>query len=48
MLKNKFFLNVPFIVFFNKIDLFKEKLKVYPISIAYKNYTGSQDYNESL
>jgi len=48
MLNNVFFRETPFIVFFNKIDLFKEKLKTASLTIAYKEYTGSQDYEEAL
>lgn len=48
MLNNVFFRNIPFIVFFNKDDLFREKLKTASLTIAYKDYTGSQDYEEAL
>jgi len=48
MLNNVFFRETPFIVFFNKVDLFREKLKTESLSIAYKEYSGSQDYEEAL
>ena len=48
MLNNFFFKNTSFIVFFNKVDLFREKLKTAPITIAYKDYMGKQDYDEAL
>jgi len=48
MLNNVFFRETPFIVFFNKDDLFREKLKTASLTIAYKDYTGSQDYDEAL
>ena len=48
MLNNFFFKNTSFIVFFNKVDLFREKLKTAPITIAYKDYLGKQDYDEAL
>jgi len=48
MLNNVFFRETPFIVFFNKVDLFKEKLNTASLTIAYKEYTGSQDYTEAL
>ena len=40
MLNNVFFRETPFIVFFNKWDLFKDKLKEVPLTEAYKEYTG--------
>ena len=40
MLNNVFFRDTPFIVFFNKWDLFKDKLKEVPLTEAYKEYTG--------
>lgn len=39
MLNNVFFRNTPFIVFFNKLDLFKEKLKKVSLEVAYKEYS---------
>merc|ERR1719147_264995 len=48
MLDNVYFRETPFIVFFNKDDLFREKLKTASLTIAYKEYTGSQDYEEAL
>ena len=43
MLNNVFFRETPFIVFFNKWDLFKEKLKEVPLTEAYKEYTSPKD-----
>jgi len=43
MLNNVFFRETPFIVFFNKWDLFKDKLKEVPLTEAYKEYTGPKD-----
>jgi len=48
MLNMKFLEHTPFIVFFNKVDLFQEKLKVHPLTKAYKDYTGSQNYEEAV
>jgi len=48
MLDNVYFKETPFIVFFNKVDLFEEKLKTQSLTIAYKEYTGSQDPKEAL
>ena len=39
MLNNVFFRETPFIVFFNKFDLFKEKLKKVDLTEAYKEYS---------
>ena len=40
MMNNIYFKDTPFIVFFNKVDMFREKLieKHVPLSIAYKDY----------
>jgi len=43
-----FFRQTPFIVFFNKVDLFKEKLKFSKLSDYLPEYSGSQDYSEAL
>jgi len=48
MLNNVFFKETPFIVFFNKVDLFEEKLKTASLTIAYKEYTGSNDPKEAF
>jgi len=48
MLNNIFFQETPFIVFFNKVDLFREKLKTASLTIAYREYSGSQDYEEAI
>ena len=47
MLNNVFFRNTPFIVFFNKVDLFKEKIKTTPLTLAYRDYSGPQQYEEA-
>ena len=44
MLNNVFFRNTPFIVFFNKVDLFQEKIKTTPLTLAYRDYSGPQQY----
>jgi len=48
MLNNVFFRETPFIVFFNKLDMFREKLKVAPLTLAYKDYTGPQEEEPAL
>ena len=47
MLGNLFFTDTDFIVFFNKADLFKEKLAVSPLTIAYPDYKGAQEFEEA-
>jgi len=43
-----FFQHTPFIVFFNKIDIFQEKLKFAKLENYLPEYSGSQDYKEAL
>ncbi len=40
ILNNKWFLDTSIILFLNKKDLFEQKLKERPLSIAYPEYTG--------
>merc|ERR1719213_869921 len=47
MLNNVFFRNTPFIVFFNKVDLFQEKIKTTPLTLAYREYDGAQNCEEA-
>jgi len=47
MLNNIFFKKTDFIVFFNKADLFREKLLVSSLTKAYPSYTGKQEYEEA-
>ena len=42
------FRETPFIVFFNKLDLFKEKLKYANLSDFLPEYPGSQDPREAM
>ena len=46
MINNVFFRDTPFIVFFNKIDIFKEKMKKAPLTIAYKEYCAPKEGGE--
>ena len=46
MINNVFFRDTPFIVFFNKIDIFKEKMKKVPLTIAYKEYCSPKEGDE--
>jgi len=43
-----FFKSTPFIVFFNKVDLFQQKLEVDNLSNYFAEYSGSPDYQEAL
>lgn len=45
---SQWFRNTLFIVFFNKIDLFKEKLKHSPLSTFFPEYTGGSDPQQAL
>jgi len=47
MVNNKNFEDMPFIVFFNKRDLFEEKIKKKSISVAFPNYQGKNDMTEA-
>jgi guanine nucleotide-binding protein subunit alpha len=43
-----FFQKTPFVVFFNKVDLFREKLKSVQLSDFLPDYTGQNGYDESV
>ncbi|CAI4221623.1 unnamed protein product [Auanema sp. JU1783] len=45
---NEWFCNTAMILFLNKIDLFAEKIQLFPITVALKNYKGKQEYRPSL
>lgn len=38
---SSYFRATPFILFLNKVDLFKEKIKVVDLKTAFPNYTGN-------
>jgi len=48
ILNSIFFRETPFIVFFNKLDLFREKLKYSHMADYLPEYSGSQDFGEAL
>jgi len=41
------FREIPFILFLNKTDLFKEKLRKSPLSKTFPNYTGGDDFDNA-
>ncbi|EFC38481.1 guanine nucleotide-binding protein G(i) alpha-1 subunit [Naegleria gruberi] len=45
---NGFFKETPIIIVLNKTDIFKKKLEVHGIEQCFKDYNGSQDYDESV
>lgn len=44
---SRWFVNTSIILFLNKIDLFKEKLPLSPISKYFPDYTGGDDYDQA-
>uniref|UniRef100_A0A1I7SGE3 G-protein alpha subunit n=1 Tax=Bursaphelenchus xylophilus TaxID=6326 RepID=A0A1I7SGE3_BURXY len=45
---NKCFLKTSTILFLNKIDLFREKIKKVPLTVLYKQYPGGMDYENAI
>ena len=48
IVNNIHFLHIPFIIFFNKDDLFAEKIKTKSICSAFPEYRGPPTYESSL
>ena len=48
IVNSKVFIDAAMIGFLTKIDIFKEKVKSKPITIAFSNYTGPQEYHPSI
>ena len=45
---NKLFTITSIIVFFNKIDIFKDKIKFSPLTVCFPEFQGNNSYNEAL
>jgi len=45
---SEWFKRTDIIIFFNKNDLFVEKIKKVPISMCFRDYTGGDDYTKAL
>lgn len=45
---SQWFRNSVVILFLNKIDLFKEKIKKTPLKSVFKDYNGGNDFNSSI
>ncbi|CAI5759808.1 unnamed protein product [Candida verbasci] len=45
---SKWFQNTPFILFLNKIDLFKEKLTMNPLGNYFSDYKGGNDFESAI
>eukprot|EP00761_Pharyngomonas_kirbyi_P006949 gb/GECH01006958.1/.p1 GENE.gb/GECH01006958.1/~~gb/GECH01006958.1/.p1 ORF type:complete len:355 (+),score=52.28 gb/GECH01006958.1/:1-1065(+) len=45
---NRYFKNTSVIVFFNKKDLFEEKIKHTDLSVCFSDYTDGQDYHKAI
>lgn len=44
ILKNKWFTNTPVILFFNKTDLFKEKIQRVDLNVTFPGYKGGKNF----
>jgi guanine nucleotide-binding protein G(o) subunit alpha len=47
IVNNKFFVKTSFILFFNKKDIFEEKIKHSSLSVCFPNYTGANEFNSA-
>ena len=45
---NKWFVKTTIIIFFNKKDLFEEKIQYSPLTICFPEYSGPDDYEEAI
>lgn len=44
---NPIFSKTPMIIFFNKTDLFREKIEKFPLAVQFSDYTGGNNYNKA-
>jgi hypothetical protein len=44
----RYFQDLPIFLFFNKVDLFKEKIKNVDLNVCFKEYTGGKDYDKAI
>jgi len=44
---HRYFNGVPFTIFLNKVDLFKEKIKTVPLSQCFPEYTGNNSFESA-
>lgn len=47
LITNRWFSGIDVLLFLNKIDLFQEKIKHIPLTVAYPSYSGPQEYEPS-
>jgi len=45
---SRYFQDIPIVLFFNKMDLFKEKIKQVDLSVCFKDYQGGKDYDNAI
>uniref|UniRef100_A0A915KJ36 Uncharacterized protein n=1 Tax=Romanomermis culicivorax TaxID=13658 RepID=A0A915KJ36_ROMCU len=45
---SKWFLSTPMLLFLNKRDLFVDKIKTHPLTMAFPEYTGPQTYEDGV
>ena len=45
---NKWFVEIPIIIFLNKMDLFEEKIKVSPLKLGFPEYDGENTFEDAV
>jgi len=48
IVNSKWFVKTPVIIFLNKSDLFEEKIKTVPLTVAFPEYDGEQNFDEGV